>query len=212
MAFAKDRDLLALEPGLLREAAWSGQRLVSATDAAVSGTVLTSPSSDLEAAQVEAGHVAQVEGVPLEVTARLSPTQASVSLMRATPEASPIPPTPATDASLAVYTFAPQIEQIHRELLRAVDVDPDGGEGTVDQSAVLNPEAVARVESLGALYLIYASAAMKADASSPLGVKARLYAERFARAREALRVELDLDGDGTSDASRAARMTQMVRA
>jgi hypothetical protein len=63
MAFAVDRDLLVLEPGLFREVSWVGQRLVSGTGDA-SGTALTMTSQDVlfDAASVGDGHVVLVGG------------------------------------------------------------------------------------------------------------------------------------------------------
>ena len=53
--FAQDRDLLALDPNLFRDVAWSGQRLVSGVGN-ISGTTLTLTSQDvtLEAAAITA--------------------------------------------------------------------------------------------------------------------------------------------------------------
>lgn len=62
MSFAKDRDLLVLEPSLFQDVAYLGQTLVSGTDGSLSGTELFSASSNFEAAGIEGGHVVNLSG------------------------------------------------------------------------------------------------------------------------------------------------------
>ncbi len=77
MSFADDRDLIAIEPTLLRDVAFAAQRrLVGTCDVAGDTMTLTAFDHDLSAAGVEAGFVAQIAGVPTEILAVLSPTPA----------------------------------------------------------------------------------------------------------------------------------------
>jgi len=81
--FASERDLLAIEPHAFTDALWAGRR-VTGGQGDVSGTTLTATSASVgfDAAQVAAGQVVVVAGVPLEVVSVVSATQLAVSLLR----------------------------------------------------------------------------------------------------------------------------------
>lgn len=212
MSFAVDRDLLVFEPALFRDAAFAAQTRVQTADAAIAGTALTSAAADFVASDVNAGAVALVAGVPLEVVARLSATQLTVSRLRESTAAAPVAPAPVSGATLSIITFAPQIRVMHDMLLRTVGVDPDDPAASPSQADITNPGAFIRAEALGALHLIFAAAAPIAGDDSPLWVKAELYRNRFAAERRRLIAGVDLDGDGQPDAVRRPSVIQLTRA
>lgn len=209
--FALDRDLLVLEPALLRDVAWAGQRLIDST-ATVAATTLTINTGSLETAGVEQGHVVLFDGLALEVIARLSPTQATVSLVRPRRDGATIPPPPGVDRTARIYTFAPQIELAHRRVLGMIGIDPDGTPilfaPAVTEAAVTNPGALVRLEALGALHLIYAGA--PGTGADP-NARAALYRQRSEAERARVTVHLDLDNDGAADATRRLGAFVMVR-
>lgn len=208
--FANDRDLLALEPNVFADAAWAGQTLVEVDDGVVSGLTLSSATADFEAAGVDTGRVALVNGVALEVLERVGAGALLVSLVRAAPGDPPIPPRPTTDAAVRVSTFAPQVRVAHEEVMRALGLATEE-DGAPNASHVLNPRAAVRAEALGALALVYGALAARVGEDSTHWVKARAYEERFARERNRVVVALDLDGDGEADATRRAATAQMRR-
>lgn len=208
--FANDRDLLALEPNVFEDAAWAGQALVEADDGVVVGPALTSATADFEAAGVDTGHVALVNGVALEVLERVGAGALLVSLVRATPGDAPIPASPVTGATVRVSTFAPQMRVAHEEVMRALGLATDG-DGAPNASHVMNPRAAVRAEALGALALVYGALAARVGEDSAHWVKARAYEERYARERNRVVVALDLDGDGEADATRRASTARMRR-
>ncbi len=213
MSFAADRHLLVLEPNLFRDVQFASQLLASGTDGVVSGTSFTSASADFEAAGVGAGHVISISDRAVEVVGRVSPTELTVSLLRARVED---PLVPAPDSAAAVYTvrsFAPQLELLHRQVMRMAGIEPDAAaaQGEAGVEDVLNVDEMAQVEALGTLEAIFASAASILADEPYLRLRAASYRQRFASARERARVRLDLDGDGVADAVRSLSVVQFVR-
>lgn len=211
MSFATDRDLVVLEPNLFRDIAWSGQRRLSATDAATVGNTLTSASSDFQAAGVTAGHIATLDSTTIEIISRDSSTQLTVSMLRDDPADPPLAPPAVTAAALDITTFGPQIAHVHDQLLRALGIEPTDPAASPGPSDITNPAAIARLEALGALHLIFAAAAALATDQDRLWIKAQLHRDRFIALRNRLRVGVDLDGDGQPDAIRQLNTIQFLR-
>ncbi|MBL8765355.1 MAG: hypothetical protein JNM07_13930 [Phycisphaerae bacterium] len=206
--FANDRDLLVLEPNLFRDAGWAAQRLVNATGS-VAGATLTVPGADLVALGVGAGNIALLDGVALEVVARESATTLTVSRIRAGPGDPLIPPPPATDRPVAVWTFLPQLAIVHEQLLRMLGIEPgQAGPGALTESSVTNPRALALAEALGALHLVFAGAG---GSGAPEAGRAGFYAARYEAERRRVGAAIDLDGDGHPDCVRRLNVTQVFR-
>lgn len=214
MSFANDALLLTLEPGLFRDVAWVGQRLVLG-QGSCSGTALTMTSQDVlfDAAGVDAGNVVLVAGTAYEVIARVSGTVLTVSRLRASDDDALIPVSGATGVEVSVPTFAPQIAVVHRQVLRMIGIEPDAPEeeGRIGPSAIVNPEALAQVEALGALHLIYAGAGSALGPESPPARRAESYRQRFADERQRAVALIDTDGDGQPDAVRRLNILALVR-
>ncbi len=213
--FATDRDLLVLEPNLFRDVAWAGQRLVSATGS-ISGATLTLSQFDVDLASagVTAGHVATVDGVSYEVLTRLSPASATVSRLRAGTTDPALPPSPASGRPVTIASFRPQIALIHHQVLRMLGIEPmdPPALGRPTETSITNPDALARLEALGALHLILAAAAALEPPGGPLGARADLYRARFGDERQRAAARIDLDGDGLPDATRRLNVIQLMRA
>lgn len=211
MAFATDRDLLVLEPNLFRDIAWAGQRRLSATDGATSGDSLTSASSDFGAAGVGAGHVVMLDAIALEVIERVSATELKVSLLRDSAQDEALPPPALSGAKVLVTSFGPQIQSVHEQLLRALGVEPSDTSAAVTASNITNPAALARLEAIGALHLVFSAAAALANEQDRWWLKAEMYRDRFIAQRRRLAIGIDLDGDGVPEATRRLNTIQFVR-
>lgn len=209
-----DRDLLALEPSLFRDLGFAGQRLVKGV-ASTSYVTLNFESQDvgLDAAGVEAGHVVLLAGTPYEVVERLGDSALSISRLRSRATDDAIPPTPAEGAETVITTFGPQIEIIHRQILRRAGIQPGTlpAPGEIGENAITNQDDLRYVVALGALFLIYSGVAAGQGDDSPAAQHAALYRDRFARERDRTVVTLDLDGDGEPDASRCLGAIQLNR-
>jgi hypothetical protein len=217
--FASDRDLLVYEPNLFRDVGWVGQTLIRGTGS-VAGTTLTitgGTDTNLLSANVAAGYVVVVGGTPYEIVARLSGSTATISRLRDLAGDPVRPPSPATAQDVSVMTFRPQIQIVHEQVLRMLGIepaDPSSDDATaIGESQITNPGSLARVESLGALHLIYAAAAAPGGdlGLGSLAGKAQLYRDRFARERQRVIAHVDTNGDGQPDATRRLNVIQFVR-
>jgi len=214
MAFATDRDLLVLEPNLFRDISFASQMLTGGTDGAVSGTSFSSASADFVAAGVAAGHVLLLNDLAVEIVGVVSATELTVSRLRAHVDDAAVPPPPGASIPYAVRSFRPQVEMMHRQVMRSAGIEPDGVGEPSDAATevdVLNRDELAMVVSLGALESIFASAASLLADEPYLRLRAASYRDRFSSARQRARVRLDLDGDGVVDVVRHLNVVQFVR-
>lgn len=213
MAFASDRDCVALEPGVMGEAAWTGQRLLSGAGG-VSGTTLTLEAGgvSLEDAGVKAGHVVLVAGVPLEVVRRDSATTATVSRVRAGLESAPVPPGDSAGVPVEVYSFAGVLGAVHRQVLRMAGIDPDDPRvDALGEADVINGGSLRELEAAGTLHLVYSAASAAGPVGGEMERRARVWRDRFWGERQRARVLVDLDGDGEPDAVRRLNSVRFVR-
>jgi hypothetical protein len=208
MMFAKDRDLVVLEPVLHRDVAWVGQRRISTTGSIV-GTSLTLNTGSFIDSEIAAGHVVIFDDAVLEVVSIESATQATVSLMRASVESNAIPRLDATNRSVVVYDYSPQLAIVHRQVLTMIGLDPDDAD--FDESVVTNPGALVRLEALGTLHLIYAGAAAPGRGGSKFEHRAKMYQQRFVNERERVVAMIDLDGDGIAEVVRRPNLFVLER-
>jgi hypothetical protein len=214
--FATDRDLLVLEPRLLREVAWVGQRVYANASVAVDagGTGVTDGAGPFESFGIGVGSVLLLNDLVVEIVDVPGPTQATISLVRGSRDGEAIPASSlGATAKMDVDTFVPQIELVHRQVLRGLGLAPGVTEigGAPAEDRVVNVEAMADLEALGALHLIYAAATPLASEASAIAAKAAAYQERFRAARLGIGAEIDLDGDGVADATRHVGAFQLVR-
>ncbi|MGD9790307.1 MAG: hypothetical protein AB7Q00_01375 [Phycisphaerales bacterium] len=209
--FATDRDILAIEPSIFRDVSWVGQRLCNGTAKINSGSLdITSTDNDLDAARVQAGHVALINGVAYEILAVTSGTIAEISLLRGTTDDPVLMPADQPSSPFSITSFTPQIAIVHRQILRTIGIEP-GSELTPQESAIVNPRSFANLEALGALHLVLSAAGAMAGENAPISQRARAIGARYRQDRERTRVELDLDGDGVADTIRTLNIIQFER-
>jgi hypothetical protein len=215
--FARDRDLLALEPTLFRDIGWRAQeRLSGQADLSAGTLTLTSFDIHFAAAGVTRGHIvlagggAGAEAVPLEVLERLSDTQVTVSRLRGREDDEPVPPADAAAQPISVRTFAPQIALAHEELLRLAGVAPAGCAWPC-ASDVMNSGDLRTAEALSALALVFSAAAGTPGHAAPVyAQRAERYRRLAARAREQTAVQL-AGADGRHIATRRFNIGQLHR-
>lgn len=210
--FSTDRDLIIHEPALMRDVGWAGQRRLAVL-ASLIGTQLTLSSGSFIDAGIAAGHVALFDGVSLEIVSIDSATLATVSLLRADITAPAVPPVAASNRSLQIYDFSPQRAIVHRQLLTMLALDAPGEDNFgINETMVTNPAALARLETLGTLHLIYAGASAPKRGEDRYEQRAELYRQRYQRERESVVAMIDLDGDGIAEATRRPNAFVLTRA
>jgi len=210
MGFATDRDLLVLEPSVFERVAWVGQRR-SAGTGNVMGSVLTATQSDaaFDAAGIGAGSVVLIGGVAHEVLSVDSASAMAVSRLRDGADDAGIPAADAAGVGFAVWTFGPQIEDVHRRLLRMLGLDDPDGPGA---GGVTNPEDLRGLEAMGALHLVYAGASAAGGSGSVEAERAAWHRARFAEERSRVAARIDLNGDGVADVIRRPGVVALRRA
>jgi hypothetical protein len=213
--FATDRHLLILEPNLVRDVSWVGQRLVKGTGD-IAGTTLTMTDQDIgfDLVGVEPGHVVVAGGVAYEIVQVLDADQLTISRMRPDDDGAILPPSPATGVTVELPTFRPQLAMVHAQVLRMLGIDPDEvpTPGVITEASITNGESLALFEALGVLHLVFTAAAALSGADSPPAYKANLYRERFAAERGRVAARIDTDGDGRADATRRPSVIIAARA
>lgn len=211
--FATDRDLLVLEPRLFLDVSWTAQTLVNAATGGTingSGDTLTLSGGNFVNLGIDAGFVAVAGATPVEVRSRIDATNLRISRPRAADTDPDIPAAAGSNLKVVIHTFRPQIGIVHDQVMRLLGIEP-GGVTQPAETDITNPGALRLIESLGALHLIFASAAALVGYESPLWIKSQMYAERFRGERARLVAEIDLDGDGEPDTVRRPNVLQFVR-
>jgi hypothetical protein len=206
-----DRDLLVIEPSIFVGAAAVATTLLSVADAEVSGTSLTSATAAFEANGIDEGHVAVVDGVPVEVLDRVADTQLSISLPRASADDAAIAPGDGTGLALAVRTFKRTIQRMQDQLLRRIGVDVDHPTNPLSEAAILNVESAGHALALRVIAQAFAEASALNPDDDALRAQATLYQQSADRELLQTEVVLDLDGDGVADATRRLDVIALVR-
>ena len=214
--FAHDRDLLVHEPGLLREAAWAGQKLFAGpVEVELGKLAVTSYSGLFDSDAARPGGVLLLDNAPVEILSIDHGFTASVSMIRARDSDQPLQAWwLGQNADVECITFRPQIAMVHGVLLRAAGLvagDTPHDQSTLGADRVTNPGDLRHAEAVGALAAVYAAAAPLADPTADLFNKAKRYADEFARVRRSLRVAVDTTGDGRPDDHRPSGVIQMKR-
>lgn len=195
--FARDIDLIVIEPTLFRDVVWPSQTLLRGQGVVEeSELTLTDADGDLESLGVGEGHVVMLGETPVEVVKRLGERRLVVSRPR--PEGVELVAVGKYKGAVRIGTFMPQIEAVHRRLLRWAEID--------DGARVVDGRAAAHAEALGALAMIH----FAADAGA--GARAVHYQRRFEIECERLWLGVDLDGDGVAEQRRRVSGGPMYRA
>lgn len=211
MNFSTDRDLLMYEPTLFNDVPWVSQQRLSVSDGEVSGTALLSAEADFETSQVDAGMIALIDGVPVEVIERLDESTLTVSLPRARTTDTALAPGDGSSKSVIVRTFSPQAGLVCDALLRMLGLDGDDPDQPLGADAVVSLSLMARLETLGTLERVYSSAAALSGENDMLLFKAAAYRRRLLEAASRSAVQVDTNGDGLPDEKRYLGLSRLTR-
>jgi hypothetical protein len=211
MALINDRDILLLEPSVFVGAEAAATLLRNVLDGVVSGSTITSASSNFVTLNIDFGHVASITDVPCEVIARPSATQLTVSLPRGATTDPLIDPAPGTGQRLKIPTFKRLIDVSEAWALGALGIDATDPIQPLEPSAIVNLDALKRLIGLRVVHQAFAISAAINPASETLKDRAALYAALLDQAKRNLEVRLDLDGDGVADTVRRLDLVTYVR-
>lgn len=211
----KDRDLLAIEPGVFTGGGFDSQRMAGGVDGAFSGTTFTSILADFTASSIQAAMVLGVystvpaEGRCYEIISVDSDTSLTVSVLRADRDAAAVAPSPGTNLKYYINTFAPQIAEaeanLYEKLRQLGEADGIASVEFVDSSQLRKVIAFA---SLASVFTARASNATGDDAN---WVKAEFYRGQHVIAAGALRLAKDVDGDGFAEQTRTLSNVSLRR-
>ena len=202
MPLITDRDLLLIEPTAFTAAAAAATNIITVADAAVSGTTLSSATSDFAAAGVDAAHVAVFDGDALEIVSRLSATQLDISRPRASIDDEKIAPPAGSNKTLKINSFARLIDRTQKELLWSLGMHADDPVQPLNADNIINSLALKQAIALRVLAQAFAAASAIDLDSDSLLARSLLYGARGLAAVASLYVHVDLDGDGTADEKR----------
>ena len=195
--FARDIDLIVIEPTLLRDVVWPSQTLLRGQGAVEeSELTIADKAADLAMLGVDTGHVVMLGETPAEVVKRIDERRLLLSRPRAA--GGEVIGVGKYAGAVRIATFVPQIDVVHRRLMRWAEIE--------DQRRVVDGGGAGYAEALGALALIHFA---NEPAPSARGVQ---YQRRFEIECERLALRLDLDGDGVAEQVRRVSGGPMYRA
>lgn len=206
-----DHDLLIIEPSVFSAAVVAGTTLLNVTDATVSGTALTSATSDFAALDIGEAHVAVVNGVAVEVLSRASATQLQVSRPRAADSDPAIAPGDGNNLTLQIISFARLIRRITESTLLALGIDEDHPTVPLAASAIANPAAVQQFIALRVIHHAFVVVAAIAPSDQSLADRAVVYSRQAAIALARAAAVVDIDGDGRPDGTRRLGVVTFIR-
>jgi hypothetical protein len=195
--FSNDAHLLKWEPDVFRVCRFPHQKLASGASGATSAASTTftdATSGDFIVAGVTGGHVVYLSkfGVYddyLAVASRTSATALVLDAPRGIFSAQ-------SSIAWSIYTFDPQHEEAHFELLERFDVS-DANDLIADESDIFDARVLRRASVFRVLEMIFR--AQSTSEKDLLWQKAERYRTLYDRALEAIKLRLDADRDGSPD-------------
>jgi hypothetical protein len=203
--FCNDVDLLAIEPGIFLGGGRPGQLLAAGAGGSISGTGFVATGRDFVAAGVSAGMVLCVyttspsEGVAYEITSVASGSL-GISVLRADACQPIIAPPAAEGLSWQVCTFAAQITTIGRTLAEKLRLFQEVG--GIKVATFADSSQLRATAANGTLASIFVARAENAAPSDANWIKAQYYRRQFLDLQLAMRLVVDVDGDGVARQTR----------
>ena len=215
LTFCTDIDLLHWEPNVLRDASFASQTLISGTGN-LADTAFTIASGSFTAAHVTPNQVCVLTGATAgsyPIVSVDSATQLTLSvlydgLFPTSGDPVPSPPGTASNLTYAIRTFWPQRRIISELLLQAIGLDPADADA---EQKILNPKALRRACTVGALHLVYSALAAAAEDPDNYNLRVEMYEKLYRRAMRYAVVRLDLDLDGRLDTLRRPSVVELQR-
>jgi len=200
--FITDADLLGYEPNVFNDLPFASQRKLHVTDAAVTGTTVTSATGGFIG--LTAGDVAMIEEVAHAVASITDDNTLELA-------GAPVALSASVGLAMTVRTLEPQTALMHGELMRAVCIDVDDPDESLDETAIVSVGVMRRLEALGTLSRAYTAAVALVGDNRAITEKAAMYRQRFTQAMSGAQVLIDTDGDGRADTWRTPGVVRLTR-
>ena len=215
LTFCNDIHLLHWEPNILRDAAFASQTLISGTGN-LAGSAFTIATGSFLAAHVAQDQVIVLTGatagcypiVSVDGATQLTLSVLYDALFPISGDPTPSPPGTANGLTFAIRTFWPQRRIVSELLLQAAGLDPSDPDVELK---IMNPDALRRACTLGALHQIYSAVAAAAEDPEPFNFRTNLYEKLYRRALRTAAIKLDLDLDGRLDVLRRLNVLDLQR-
>ena len=215
-SFSNDVDILKYEPILFGQLHLPWQVLAEGAGGTLSGTTFTASGEDFVAAQVSAGGVIYLQSEDgtldgaYEIVSVDSQTQLSISIVRSDSAADAVAPSAATNISYRISTFAPQANEVGFQLTRYFNIRPGNPASDYDVDDILDTSVLRQPSVFAVLSSVYAMLAGKASDEN-FWKKSLHYQKLFTRAKEQMRLCLDLGSDGVVDVTQIGSSGRLIR-
>lgn len=216
VTFSNDADILKYEPILFGELHLPWQVLAAGTGASLSGTTLTASGTDFIAAQVKAGGVVYLQSADgsldgaYEIVSVDSATQLSISVVRADPTDTSVPPPTATNISYRISTLGPQAAEVGFQLTEYFGIRPGNPASEIDADDILDTTVLRLTSVFAVLSSVYAMLAGKTKEPNYWN-KSLYYQKLSAKARGRCRLSIDVGTDGLADVTKIGASGRLVR-
>jgi len=201
--FSKDVDVLRVESAVFAEA--MGLPVLCKGDGGViAGTRFTASGANFTAAGVAAGQViwlrsgdGKVDGA-FEITARVSATELTVSVIRGNNAAAAVGPGDATAVSYRVSTLEARGEDAAYFLTQYFGIRPGFADAELGEEQIITDDPLRPAEVYAILADVYSSRAVAVGETAEWD-KADYFRRMYERARQRCRLWLDGGEDGQGD-------------
>lgn len=216
-AFSQDVDLAVYEPALFRGSSFNGQVLCQGVTAQLSGTTLTASGENFPARQVNPGHmiylsdgVGSIDGA-FEIISVDSPTQLTVSVLRADRTGEPIPVGSGSSLFYRVGTYDVYAERVMMSLTSLLGIRPGRADSSVGIEDMLDTGVLREVSTCLCLARIFSSLYQSEDTDGVWLRKKEHYEKLAEKAKTQTIVRFDLDGDGIYERSLCGGYASLIR-
>jgi hypothetical protein len=214
--FSSDMDILKHEPALFGELHFPWQVKAFGTGATLTGTQLTADGADFLTVGVTSGEVIYLKSLDrspdgaYEIVSVDTPTQLTVSVLRANPTDVPVPPPPGTEIEWRISTFASQATAVAEELTVYFGIRPGDPAADYGVEDIMDLGVLRQASTLAVISCIYTTWANNAP-DDIFWIKSRHYKQEFEKARLRCRLSIDANADGVADLTRTSGSIRMVR-
>ncbi len=203
--FSNDTDILRYEPALFGPLAPPHQVIAKGTAAAILDGVFTDDQADFIAADVTTGGVlylrsqdGKLEGA-FEIVSVNSPTQLTVSIVRADGDTQPIAPADADQLTWHIATFRPQAVETSLLIAEFYKLAPAYPDNSLSIEDITDSEPLRLASTCMVIAIAYAMLADSGKDDKAVE-KSLHYKKQFTRHIERCTAGFDTDGDGAPEA------------